>query len=1724
MKKRLVSMLLALVMVLGMLPVTALAAGSEEEALGEVNIYNGEQKLSYLSINGRIRELIYTYFNHVDANGRTKEIPAYCVNPNTTGVPQTVAPGESIKYIAKEKGNDPKIMGIIANGYPTRGLSELKLENKYHAYYATKMALWCYLLPNWNINNLKVNPNLTGKELQRAQAILAAAKDIYVRGTAWSKVLSPRVTAAPDRDTAYAVTVDGQQYKQQVFTVHSDTWVCDYAIRVAFSDPASVPAGTRIVDMNNKDITTITTSGTGDGYDGKFKVLYPAAAVAGKTGSVQLSFSTNVYQYAVFYAVCAEQNKYGQLQNYMCDTDPTTTMKLSTYSNYSDGEKPEVPDTGLKIIKLEKGTDTPLGGAVFEVVGPDGATVGTFATGSDGTVTIPLTLAGNYTVYERVAPLDYLLSDNPAQNIKVEYGKVAELTCWNEPYGTLRIEKLSNTGAHLPGAMVQIKHIESGVTYTAETNFAGYAIFDNIKPGAYEIKEITAPSGWLKDDATYTASVATGETTTFSLVNKELPGLRIIKYDRKNMVAMANVTFEIFRDSVSLGKFKTDEFGEILLTDAAPGTYRAVEVDTGSDGHILDTTPQEVELSAGDGIKELLFFNDVKPGLRLVKVDSTDPSKVIPNAVFEIKSVAGDYGPKEFITDQNGEIDLSKLPTGAYVVTEKSCEGYIIDQAQRIIQLDANEDAQFVFTNTIKPSLQIIKTSSDGSRLKNVHFRIAKIEDGTHYLDRTTNEQGEILIADLEPGVYSVKETATDSSHILDLREYHMELFAGRISTLTIENQKRPNLTVYKHDADTGEPIADTVFEVHAADGHSVDQIKTDSEGKAELKNLLPGVYEISEKSVPSPYLLDAPSQLATLYPNRDHTVYFENHQKPALTVKKVDSVTGDPLQGAKFHVTYASNNTGSGEINDLGIYYTDENGQFQLTGLRDGWYKVTEQEPPTGYAIKEATQEVYIQSGTSKVLTFENIPLSALVVWKYDSVTGEAVSNAVFQVKYLGGTSGTGGTVIGTYKTSTNGSFTVTGLKEGTYIVEELASDSGHVIDTAPQTAYISGKQQDVVQLYFGNSPKGSLLVKKIDSATHAPLSDVEFFVTTADGTVVGDANGKFVTDSAGSFTVSGINPGTTLVVKETRAKSGYVLDDTPQTATIKAGQTVTLEFRNAPKGSLIIVKKDAVTGKALKGVTFTITTSSGQFVADAEGQISSNGLYYTDENGKIILSGLAPDTYVVTETATIPGYVLDSTPQTVVVNTNDTQTLTFTNKPIGGLILIKSDEDSGKRISGVQFEVRKMNDEIIGSYTTDNNGVIQLPELESGWYTVTELKAASGYLLDTTPHRIEVKDGQTATLEIINHKSSRILLHKVDKATGKGIYGAVFLLYDSNRNPIGEYVTDQDGYIYADEGLADGRYYLREIKAAQGYVLDPELKTIYIRYGSTTEIEWSNTAECGQIQIIKKSANDNPINGLPVGTLLEGAVFEIYDKAGNVVDTIKSDRNGRAVSKTLPLSRYTVREIKAPANYSINPTVMTAYLEFNGQIVTFEVQNTSVSTGVSIKKTGPVQAVPGQPIRYVFSQIKNSSNVALDSFYWRDQLPAQVTLSKIVTGSYNQPLSYKVVYKTNLSGDYRTLADNLSTGKTYVLDARPAVLGLAANERVTEVMFVFGNVKAGFAQVETPYIYAAARSGLANNSSIVNVADVGGLYNGQWIQAVSRWLTTVYTKTTVKLPKTGY
>ena len=1734
MKKRLISMLLALLAVMGLLPTAAFAASTPEEALGEVQIYNGGVEMSYLSINGRIRSQIYTYYNYDNGSGSTREIPAYCVNPNTLGVPQTVGVGESIEYLADEKASDPKVVGIVANGYPTRSLTELGLENKYQGYYATKMALWCYLISDWDINNLKVNPTLTGVELQRAQKILAAAKDIYARGTAWNEMLSPEVSCTPDRDTAYEVTIDGKQYKQQVFTFWSKTWVCDYAVNVSFSDPSLVPEGTRIVDMNNQDITTITTKGTGDGYAGKFKVLYPLESVQGETGSVQLSFSTNVYKYAVFFAICQEKDEYGELQNYVVDTDPTTTMRLSAYSNYSDGTTIEY-ETGLRILKYETGTEIPISGALFEVIGPDGDSVGTFVTNGDGRIEIPLKKSGNYTVVEREAPQHYMISEEPAQNVTVVYDEVAEVTFFNDPYGTLRIEKKSNTGMNLPGAVITVEHIESGQTFTATTSSAGVAIFDAIPLGAYRIQEKTAPVGWQLDDTVYTATVVAGETTTIPIINEELPGLRIIKYDRKNMVAMPNVTFAVYRDGEFLGNFKTDQFGEILIADAEPGTYRAFEVDTGDEGHILDTTPQEVELHAGDGIKELMFFNDMKPGLKLIKVDSDDPSKVIPNAVFEIKSVEGTYGPQEFRTDQSGEIDLSMLPAGSYVVTEKSCDGYIIDETQRIIELKPNEDAQFVFTNHVKPSLQLIKLSSDGSRLAGVTFRIARIEDGSHYLDRTTNSNGEILISDLEPGVYSVRELSSVQDHIPDDTEHHVELFPGQTSTITLTNDKRPNLYIHKTDADTGEPIEHTVYLVKGADGHSIAEVETDENGVAVVENLLPGVVEIIEKSVPEPYLLAEESQMVTLLPNRDRDVYFQNYKRPTIEIIKENSITHDRIENVPFQVWYASNNTATGEYNDLGVFYTDEEGRIVLSdpdlSLRDGWFRVKELEPAPGFALADPdTQEAFIAAGEGHTFRFLNRPLSAISVWKYDSETGAAIEGAVFQVRYLSGnTSGTGGTVIGTYRTSVNGSFTVTGCKAGTYIIEELSSDGSHVIDTPPQTVYLSGEDQEVVQVYFGNSPKGSLLIKKVSSADNSPISDVQFFVTESDGTVVGDSNGYFTTDSAGTILIEGIDPGTTLVVKETRAKDGFLLDDTPQTAQIKAGQTVTLEFRNQPTGQLIIHKLSGDDRKTpLEGVQFKITYSDGSFVDADSGQLSSNGLYWSNSAGQIILSGLT-GTVVVTEVESIPGYTIDpnTQSQTVVINPNDTQELYFYNNPIGGIEIIKVNASkTSERIPDTTFEIRRMDDALVDTITTDKNGRAYLA-LEDGSYYAIEIEANPDFVLDDTPHYFEVKDGKVTTLRVTNAAASGILIHKVD-TSGEGIYGVKFLLYDEDRNPIGEFTSDDDGYVYItaddlpDGANTSGRFYLRELEAAEGYILDKEYKTVYVRPGRTAEIEWVNEAITGQIQIYKYAAEANSVTGVPAGTPLQGAVYEIInERSGRVVDYITTDARGVAASKPLPLTRYKIREVTAPAYFQLDPTVHDVTLEYAGQIIKIAAYDKPANLKVTVTKTGNKQLLAGDSMRYDLT-VANNSNVPLENFYLHDRFPTDCATAKtITTGTYNTRLNYQITYKTNYN-DYRVLATNLLSTNNYAFDL--SAISLMQDEVVTDVRLEFGKVPAGFASVVKPTVTIQTSANLANGYQVVNRADAGGQYMSQWETGRAAWITLIVKLNQPNLPKTGY
>ena len=1177
------------------------------------------------------------------------------------------------------------------------------------------------------------------------------------------------------------------------------------------------------------------------------------------------------------------------------------------------------------------------------------------------------------------------------------------------------------------------------------------------------------------------------------------------------------------------------------------------------------------------------------------------------------------------VTKNGGMIEVKDVTEGlwSFVETEAPA-GYCADSTPISVYVDTtdgNKQYTVTATNYELPDMKIIKRDAmSGKPIAGTVFSIKSVT-GSYSTSVTTGTDGSATLSAIPAGVYVVREESVPEPYIVTNTEQTVALRPGKTSEVTLVDYVKLGLEILKKNIATGEPIEGVTYRIEQIDGSFSTSATTDNHGRIFLDSVPVGTFKVTEINVPSHVILCPIPQEVALKPGETSTVTFFNALKPTLEIRKVDSVTGDPVKGAKFQIWYASNHTDTGELNDLGTYFSDASGKIILPEIKDGWYKVTELEPASGYAIKEpATQECFISGGESKVLTFENTPLSAIIIRKVDSESGQPLEGAWFRIRYLGGTSGTGGTVIGEYRTSSNGTIVVTGLKAGTYVCEEISAPDGYVITDATETVYLSGKDQDVITVTFGNDkmgsllivkkdavtgapisdveflvtdsdgsvigtangryvtdsagtiridgltpgmtviakevrtkdgyilddtpqsikikrnavmtlefrnqPKGGVLVKKVDAVTNAPISDVEFLVTDSAGNLIGNANGKYTTDSAGTFTIMDVAPGTTLIIKESRTRDGYLLDDTPQTVKVKSNDIVAVEFRNQPLGGLRIVKLDSITHKPLEGVEFKVTYADGSFVPDKNGQISSNGIYRTDKNGEVLISGLI-GTFVVTETKTLSGYIIDENTrsQTVVINPNDLQTLTFYNAPSGGLQIIKSDEDTGERIGNVKFEIRKMNGEIIGTYTTDRDGVISIPNAESGWYTIVERKSANGYALDTTPVNACVKDGETTTVEITNQRMCSIMIHKVDANTGKGIYGVKFVIYDSGKNPIMEVETDQDGYAYVRDELTPGKYYIRELEAADGYIRDEQYKTVYVEAGKCTQIEWENSAVTGQIQITKYAAESNAITGQAGGVTLKGATFEIVrERSGKVVDYITTDARGIAASKPLPLGRYLIREVSAPAYYQVSAETFDVTLEYAGQIIKLAAYNKPAELGVTLTKTGIKEVLAGSKMSYRFT-IANTSNVDLQNFYFHDKIPYDVTtVSALTTGTYNTRLTYRILYKTNYN-DYRVLASNLLSTNNYSFGL--SGLQLMAGEVVTDIYFDFGTVPSGFQSVTKPTLMVSVNPRTANKYYVTNRADAGGKFGETWQSANASWITIVRNLTPVRkplLPKTGY
>jgi len=1261
------------------------------------------------------------------------------------------------------------------------------------------------------------------------------------------------------------------------------------------------------------------------------------------------------------------------------------------------------------------------------------------------------------------------------------------------------------TGQHLQGAEFRVEGVDLGgagtFNQTGVTSPDGRVVFNGLIPGTYRVTEIRAPHTHNTDAPPQTTTIQSNETVRLTFDNTRRQGLNILKVDNYGR-PLQGAVFEVRRGSGQvLGSFISDSNGMIIIPSHYLTTgYYIVEEIQAPDGFLIDTenNPQSIWIdnTAQNQTYSLVFRNFRMPSLEIIKVDAANGAR-LADAAFRITNTRTGQ-TFDLRTDANGRAYLPMLDLNTTFLVEETQAppGFVRSLYRHEIVLRENRTHTITVENHREPSLRIVKRDAiTGHLLAGAVFRLAP-EGSLNYREVTTNQWGEVTVTGLQPGTWILTEVRSPTGFVLDDTPRTIVIREGEHNTVEVLNYRSPSIEITKRDTHTGRLLPGAVFRISWNHGAYFRDITTNAEGIAVADNLAPGWFTIVETRAPDGYILDNTPHQVYLNPGERHEITVLNEAKPTLVISKVCSTTGNPLPQARFRVE---------RITDVGIsligeFTTNELGLIIIENVEPGRFRVTEIDPPPGFVVDRAVHEVTIAAGQRYELIVTNTPRSPILIRKVDP-QGNPLAGAEFTVTTMNGQH------VATVQSLHTGYAIVPYVQPGWFIVSEVRSPQGYILSNTPQNVEVFAGRPALVT--FVNHRYPTLQIAKVDADDNRPLLGATFRITEANGRFIGE----YTTGPDGLITLTDLPPGV-YIVYEIRSPDGYILDMTPQTVELEAGRIARLEFRNVSIPGLQLIKLCSETRRPIEGAMFDVTVLRGSYQR-------SLGTFTTGTNGTFFIPDLTPGHHVITEVRAAPGFILDSTPRNVFIEGGRINVVEFYNTPFANLRLIKICSETREPLADAVFRLFDYRRREIGTFTTDSTGVINLTELPSGTYYLQEARAPAGFLLDTTVRRVELTAGQLTTIEWPNTPLGSLRIIKVDADTRQPLYGVEFELLDMRNNILGRFTTNRDGVISFSRNLAPGRYRVREVRAAEGYLLDDRTHEVTIRPDYTVELVVENRLMVGNIQIVKRAAAANSITGDREGDTLEGAVFEITNERLEVVDTITTDSRGVATSRDLPLGRYAIREITSPDFYLIYDGVFYADVRMHGDLIRFEVLNHPVDVEVTITKHGNEEALAGDVIRFDFEGIANESNIPLDDFFWRDILPEEVRLERVVTGTWSDRVRYRLVYSTNLNSQYRVWRDNMLSTVSHELEVSD--LNLRTNEFVTSFRFEFGTVPAGFREVEAPHIFTRVLEDLPHEHRIVNRVEVGGRVGDEYVYDTDSWVVVVFAAPRGPLPQTG-
>ena len=1193
-------------------------------------------------------------------------------------------------------------------------------------------------------------------------------------------------------------------------------------------------------------------------------------------------------------------------------------------------------------------------------------------TGDDGSVTLKDLYLGTYTVTETKAPDNYVCKGESKTVELVYAGQTVEVqtvsaTFLNERQkAAVRVEKQDEeTKNPLSGGIYGLYAAEDikvdGKTVVpkgtliekATTGADGKASYKAELPinYSYSIREIQAPELYLRNsEDTY--------TFTFKFTN-----------DKEEKVNFSH-TFTNKRVNATIDLVKEDS-----------ETGNSAQGDAVFEGAIYGLYARE-DINHPDGRSGVLYKKD--------------------------EQVA------TLTTDKEGKASVSNLYLGKYYLKEITPPvGYLLDEEEHDVNCNYEGDqVETVKRNTvskedvIKQPFQLIKAAdndkTDADLLKGAGFSAYLIssltvkDDGSYDFTNATpivltedgktemftDERGYACSIPIPYGRYIVRETTTPHN-FMPVDDFIVTVTENsstpQVWRVLLDDEFKAKLKIVKQDDETKQPVllANTEFKVYDLDAKKyVEQVTTypntvvhksyftDENGYLILpESLKCGNYRIEEVRAPDGYT--------------QNTQYVEI-KVDKNTAYQMDSVSGDAI----ITVTY-ENHPVKGKL------VIHKSGETLKSFKKDFVYEEA--------SLEGAEFEIY----------------AAEDIFTPDHQVDEQGNRHVIYAK---------DTLVKTVTTNKNGEAVIKDLPLGKYRVKETKAPAGFVLNPDSQEVAFIYKDQNTPEieekLEFSNErQKVELSVEKQDAETGKALKGATFGLYNKEAISSGDKVivkadtllQEITSNEKGKAAFTLDLPLGRYYVKELQAPAGYVSSDEilEFDATYQGQDVKTIKLKSVKKNqptTVEVTKADITTGTELDGASMSVLDKDGNVIDSWTSVKDSPHVIKRLQVGK---------TYILREELASYGYLRATDVEFTISDTAEVQKVKMEDEvPVARLLVNKKGEfldsvsllDNAKgmiehlfnyvtgNLTDVTFNVYAAEairaadgvsadyyaaDELVGSITTDGNGIAQMDNLPLGRYYIVEKETAHGYVLDNEPRYVDLtyRDQDTPLVTYSadwQNARQRVQVEvlKKEKDSDKVLSGAIFGLYaaDDIVSSKGKVLlakdtlielktTDEDGKIQFVADLPiDSRYYIKELAAPDGYVTDQEPQEFTFEYqGSGTSVaEYAFTFEDEQTTVELSKADLTDKKELP------GASLKVTDEDGNTVDEWVSKEEAHIIKGLIVGKKYKMTETK-PADGYVTAESIEFTVENTKEVQKHQMLDDVTKVEISKKDITDSSEVPG-------------------------------------------------------------------------------------------------------------------------------------------------------------------